>query len=32
MKEFNYDVFKEGLRLVFEETGYLDRYKAMLKC
>tara|TARA_R110000850_G_scaffold9032_16_gene33310 strand:- start:2982 stop:5132 length:2151 start_codon:yes stop_codon:yes gene_type:complete len=32
MKEFNYDVFKEGLRLVFEKTGYLDHYKAMSKC
>lgn len=32
MKEFNYDVFKEGLRLVFEKTGYLDHYKAMAKC
>lgn len=32
MKEFNYDVFKEGLRLVFEKTGYPDHYKAMSKC
>ncbi|PHR68208.1 MAG: hypothetical protein COA55_03035 [Alcanivorax sp.] len=32
MKEFNYDVFKEGLRLVFDKTGYLDHYKAMSKC
>lgn len=32
MKEFNYDVFREGLRLVFEKTGYLDHYKAMSKC
>tara|TARA_R110002110_G_scaffold413231_3_gene640314 strand:- start:1644 stop:3794 length:2151 start_codon:yes stop_codon:yes gene_type:complete len=32
MKEFNYDVFKEGLRLVFEETGYSDHYKSMSKC
>ena len=23
---------KEGLRLVFEKTGYLDHYKAMSKC
>lgn len=32
LKEFNYDVFKEGLRLVFDKTGYLDHYKAMSKC
>lgn len=32
MKEFNYDVFKEGLKLVFEKTGYSDHYKAMSKC
>ncbi len=32
MKEFNYDVFKDGLRLVFEKTGYPDHYKAMSKC
>ena len=32
MKEFNYDVFKEGLRLVFEKSGYPDHYKAMSKC
>lgn len=32
MKEFNYDVFKEGLRLVFDKTSYLDHYKAMSKC
>lgn len=32
MKEFNYEVFKEGLRLVFEKTGYPDHYKAMCKC
>lgn len=32
MKEFNYDVFKEGLRLVFDKTGYVDHYKAMSKC
>lgn len=32
MKEFNYDVFKEGLRLIFEKTGYEDHYKAMSKC
>lgn len=32
MKEFNYDIFKEGLRLIFEKTSYLDHYKAMSKC
>lgn len=32
MKEFNYDVFKEGLKLVFDNTGYPDHYKAMSKC
>ncbi|GEK47536.1 hypothetical protein HPA02_18190 [Bisbaumannia pacifica] len=31
MKEFNYDTFKEGLRLVFEKTGYSDHYKEMAK-
>lgn len=32
MKEFNYAIFKEGLRLVFEKTEYLDHFKAMSKC
>ncbi|HET8554585.1 MAG TPA: AAA family ATPase [Rhodanobacteraceae bacterium] len=32
MKEFNYDVFKEGMKLVFEKAGYADHYKAMSKC
>lgn len=31
MKEFNYDSFKEGLRLVFEMTGYPDHFMAMSK-
>jgi wobble nucleotide-excising tRNase len=31
MKEFNYDTFKEGLRLVFEKTGHTDHFKAMSK-
>lgn len=31
IKEFDYEVFKDGLRLVFEESGYGDHYKAMLK-
>lgn len=28
-KEFNYNDFKEGLRLVFEHTGYPEHYKKM---
>lgn len=31
MKEFDYQVFKEGLRLVFEATGYPEHFKAMSK-
>ncbi|MGZ5799117.1 MAG: AAA family ATPase [Burkholderiaceae bacterium] len=31
MKEFNYDIFKEGLRLVFEKAGYGDHFKEMSK-
>jgi wobble nucleotide-excising tRNase len=31
MKEFDYQVFKEGLRLVFEATGYSEHFKAMSK-
>lgn len=31
MKEFNYEVFKEGLWLVFEKAGYPEHYKAMSK-
>lgn len=31
MKEFDYEVFKEGLGLVFEKTGYLDHFKEMSK-
>jgi wobble nucleotide-excising tRNase len=31
MKEFNYETFKEGLRLVFEKTGYPDHFKEMSK-
>jgi wobble nucleotide-excising tRNase len=31
MKEFNYDFFKEGLRLIFEKTGYPDHFKEMSK-
>lgn len=30
-KEFNYNDFKEGLRLVFEHTGYSAHYKKMAK-
>ena len=31
LKEFDYAVFREGLRLVFEKTGYSDHYNAMSK-
>lgn len=31
MKEFDYDIFKEGLRLVFEKAGYPEHFKAMSK-
>lgn len=30
-KEFNYNDFKEGLRLIFEHTGYSEHYKRMAK-
>lgn len=30
-KEFNYDDFKEGLRLIFVNTGYGEHYKKMAK-
>ena len=31
IKEFDYMVFREGLRLVFQECGYSEHYKAMYK-
>jgi wobble nucleotide-excising tRNase len=31
IKEFDYDVFREGLRLVFSETGYESHYEAMMR-
>ena len=31
MKEFDYNIFKDGLRLVFEATGYPDHFKEMSK-
>lgn len=31
MKEFDYKIFKEGLRLVFEATGYPEHFEAMSK-
>lgn len=31
IKEFDYGVFREGLRLVFEECGYSEHYRAMIK-
>lgn len=30
IKEFDYDAFREGFRLVFKETGYEDHYKKMI--
>lgn len=30
-KEFNYNDFKDGLKLIFEHTGYSDHYKMMSK-
>ena len=29
IKEFDYAIFKEGLKLVFEKTGYLEHFEAM---
>jgi wobble nucleotide-excising tRNase len=31
LKEFDYDAFCEGLRLVFENTGYGDHYHQMIR-
>ncbi|MCW8928948.1 MAG: AAA family ATPase [Gammaproteobacteria bacterium] len=31
IKEFDYDTFKEGLKLIFNECGYIEHYKAMMK-
>ena len=31
IKEFDYSTFREGLRLLFEKTGYLDHYNEMSK-
>lgn len=31
IKEFDHDVFKDGLRLIFEECGYAEHYRAMSK-
>ena len=31
IKEFDYAIFREGLGLVFEECGYIDHYKVMMK-
>lgn len=31
IKEFDYEVFKDGLRLIFEECGYSEHYQAMSK-
>ena len=31
IKEFNHETFKDGLKLIFEECGYGEHYKAMMK-
>jgi len=31
IKEFDHPVFKEGLKLIFDECGYSDHYEAMMK-
>lgn len=31
IKEFDYEAFREGFRLVFAETGYEDHYKKMIR-
>lgn len=31
MKEFDYEVFREGLKLVFDKTDYLEHFNAMSK-
>ena len=31
IKEFNYSDFKDGLRLLFEQSGYKEHYKRMMK-
>lgn len=31
LKEFNYDIFREGLKCVFQECGYIEHYEQMMK-
>ncbi|MDW5416607.1 AAA family ATPase [Iodobacter sp. CM08] len=31
IKEFDYENFKEGLKLIFEELGYLEHYETMIR-
>ena len=31
IKEFDYDAWKDALKLVFEKSGYLEHYKRMMK-
>lgn len=31
LKEFNYDIFKEALKLLFDKSGYSEHYKAMMQ-
>ncbi|EKC68160.1 hypothetical protein OBE_05082, partial [human gut metagenome] len=30
-KEFDYTIFHEALKMVFEESGYSEHYKKMMK-
>jgi wobble nucleotide-excising tRNase len=30
IKEFNYDIFKEAFKLVFEKSGYIEHYDKMM--
>jgi len=31
LKEFDYDIFREGLKCVFQECGYIEHYEQMMK-
>jgi wobble nucleotide-excising tRNase len=31
LKEFDYNIFREGLKLVFQETGFPEHYEQMMK-
>ena len=30
-KEFDYEMFREGLKCLFQETGFLEHYEQMIK-